>query len=214
MKRSVWRIGAAALMLLACVTQVGIVAHAAGSKVPPAIGNLLPKTAALKGQDWGVFKTEFGKTFSGGMHAQFPQLPNTCDITVGPELRVTIKGDTAWESPPMLDMAIQNQADEMTNARKSLPGFVKTMLKTNNSVVSIGKLQEETVPSGRLLYVEFSEGCARHSGAATVLRGFARKGATMMSIELVLTRPAAEARAMILDMFSSFQKLDTAALTR
>ena len=43
--------------------------------------------AVLKWQDWGVLKTGFGKTYAGGMRAEFAQLPSPCNFTVGPELR-------------------------------------------------------------------------------------------------------------------------------
>lgn len=188
--------------------------HAAGSKVPASIAGLLPKSAKLFGSDWAVMPTEFGKTFSGGMDAKFPDQPLTCDVTVGPELRMTIKGDTAWEEPPMLDMAMEIHASEIQQTRASLPGSVKNMLKTNSGVASVGRLQDEKTPSGQLLYVEFNESCKRHNGAVTVLRGFSRKGATMMTFSLMQTKSAAETRALAMEMIARFQKLDTAALTK
>lgn len=190
------------------------VVHAAGSKVPASIAGLLPNSAKLFGSDWAVMNTEFGKSFSGGMNAKFPGQPLTCDLTVGPELRMTIKGDTAWEKPPMLDMAIEIFTSEIQQTRASLPGSVKTMLKTNNGVMSVGGLQDEKAPSGQLLYIEFKESCNRHNGAATVLRGFSRKGATMMFFSLMQTKSAAETRAMAMEMMAKFQKLDTAALAK
>lgn len=201
------------LLILAVTTATAV--HAATSRIPPALANLLPKTATLKNGDWAVFGSEFGKTLSGGMFAQFPNQPNTCDNTVGPELRVTIKGDTAWESPPMLDMAIEIFESDIQNAKKSLHKSVTTMLKTNSGVRSIGTLQDEQLSTGHILYVEFKEDCARHPGGSfTVLRGFSRKGATMLTIELVLTKSAGEARMMATEMFSRFQQLDVAALVK
>lgn len=203
------------LLLFGLIACAALAAHAAGQRVPPGIAGLLPKSAALKGGDWSVFQTEFGKTFGGGMLAQFPGLPLTCDSTVGPELRVTIKGDTAWEAPPMLDMALAQQDAEIRQVRGSLPSSVATMLKTNSGVQSLGTLRDEQLPSGRLLYIEFKENCARHpNGAGTVLRGFARKGAAQISISVTLTRPAAETRALAIEMLERFQRLDVAALTR
>lgn len=190
------------------------VVHAAGSKVPASIAGLLPNSAKLFGSDWAVMNTEFGKSFSGGMNAKFSGQPLTCDLTVGPELRMTIKGDTAWEEPPMLDMAIEIFTSEIQQTRASLPGSVKTMLKTNNGVISVGGLQDEKTPLGQLLYIEFKESCNRHNGAATVLRGFSRKGATMMFFSLMQTKSAAETRAMAMEMMAKFQKLDTAALAK
>jgi hypothetical protein len=206
------RLVPAGLLLAACFIAIG--SQAAAPKVPAVVAGLLPSTAQLNSGDWGVFETEFGHTFSGGMHALFPQLPGTCDVTVGPELRLTIKGDTAWEQPPMLDMAIGIQADDIARMRTTLPVSVQNMLKTNPAAGPAGLLQSEKLPNGELLYIEFREQCTRHGGPTTVLRGYSRKGATLLELQLLVTRPAAEARAMASDLFARFQKLDTAALPR
>jgi len=85
----------------------------AGSKVPPAVAPLLPKAAVLKSGSWDAFPNEFGKTFTGETRAEFPGRSLFCNVTIGPELRVSLKGDTAWEEPPILDMAVQVQTDEI-----------------------------------------------------------------------------------------------------
>lgn len=187
----------------------------AGQKLPAAVAQLLPQSWVLKSSDWGVLPTEFGKTFSGDMRAEFPGLPRSCDITVGPELRVSLKGDTAWEEEPMLGMAAQIFDEEIGKARKSLPGNVANFKKSNSGVRSVGALRDETLPAGRVLFIEYTEDCARHpQGTNTVLRGFARRGATQLYIDLWVSAGSAEAKAMAGEMFTKFQKLDIAGLLK
>ena len=186
--------------------------HAEAQKVPSSVSALLPAGARLDSGSWGVFDTEFGKTFTGDMRATFPGRPSSCDITVGPELRVSLKGDTAWEEPPMLDMAVQQFTADIGAARASLPARVAQLRKTNGGVKSVGTLKEEHLPNGELLYIEYAEDCSRHpNGTNTVLRGFARRGATMLSFDLWISAGAAEAASLAKDMFARFQKLDVAA---
>jgi len=193
---------------------LAISAHAEAAKVPAEISSLWPKSAAVKGDYWDVMPTEFGKTFGGGMHAGFPGFPLTCDNTVGSELTIDIKGDTAWEQPPMLDMAIELHNSDIQKSRTSLPAFVASLQQANSGVQSTGKLVDESLPAGQLIYIEYMEKCSRHSGAVTVLRGYSRKGATMLDMSLVLTKPAAEARALAAEVLGRFQKLDTANLVK
>lgn len=187
---------------------------ALAQKVPPAVSALLPAGTQLAGGSFGVIPTEFGKTFTGEMRATIPGRPSSCDITIGPELRVSLKGDTAWEEPPMLDMAVEQFNADIAQARKGLPQNVANMRKTNASVQSVGALREEKVAGGQVIYVEYVEDCARHKGPNTVLRGFARRGATMLSIDLWISAGAAEATAMATDMFARFAKLNVPALLR
>lgn len=202
------------------VVSVGLVAlflsvqPALAQKVPPAVSALLPAGTQLAGGSFGVIPTEFGKTFTGEMRATIPGRPSSCDITIGPELRVSLKGDTAWEEPPMLDMAVEQFNADIAQARKGLPQNVANMRKTNASVQSVGALREEKVAGGQVIYVEYVEDCARHKGPNTVLRGFARRGATMLSIDLWISAGAAEATAMATDMFARFAKLNVPALVR
>jgi len=51
---------------------------------------------------------------------------------------------------------------------------------------------------------------SRH-GTNTVLRGFAGRGATRLSIDLWISAGAAEATSLAKDMFARFQELDVAA---
>lgn len=201
----------AALVIAAGIAITSPVAIAR-QKVPPGVASLLPAAATLESGDWGVVATEFGKTFTGAMRATFPGRPSSCDFTVGPELRVSLKGDTAWEEPPMLDMAIEQFTSGIAAARKSLPGTVANLRKTNSSSTSSSALKEERLPNGELLYIEYTENCAKRPNATnTVLRGFARKGATIVTFDLWLSAGASEATAMARDMLARFQKFDVAA---
>lgn len=181
----------------------------ASSKVPGEIAALLPATATLASSSWGVIETEFGKTFTAGMRAGFPKFSSSCDFTIGPELRVEIKGDTAWEEPPMLDMAVQMFEADVAQARTSLPERVARLRKSNAHVKSVGTLQYEQVPGGHIVAIEYTEACAGHpKGTNTVLRGFARKGATQLKIDLWISTGAVDAKAMAKTMIDSFHKLN------
>ena len=184
----------------------------AQQKVPASVAGLLPAGTVLDSGSWAVIPTEFGKTYAGNMRAEFPGRPSSCNFTVGPELRVSLKGDTAWEAPPMLDMAIGQFNSDIAGARKSLPGTVANYRRTNRDSTSAGTLREEHLPNGELLYIEYAENCARHPhGTNTVLLGFARKGATILAFDLWLSAGALEATAMAKDMLARFQKFDVAA---
>lgn len=184
-------------------------------KVPAAVAALLPPGVAVKSDSWAVMPTEFGKSFGGDIHAGFPGKPISCDNTIGPELRVSLKGDTAWEQPPMLDMAVQIHNEAMAKAGKSLAGRMANLRRTNSGVKSVGTVREEGVPGGKLFLVEYTESCPRRPGGTnTMVLGFARKGATQLSVDLWLSAPAAEASALVAGMLARFQKLDTAALVR
>jgi hypothetical protein len=181
----------------------------ASDKVPGEIAALLPATATLGTGSWGVIETEFGKTFTAGMHARFPKFSSSCDFTVGPELRVEIKGDTAWEEPPMLDMAVQMFEADVAQARTSVPKGVARLRTTNAYVKAVGTLQNEQVPGGHIVAMEYTEDCAGHpKGTNTVLRGFARKGATQLKIDLWISTGMADAKAMAKTMIDRFQKLN------
>jgi hypothetical protein len=181
----------------------------ADGEVPSEIAALLPSAATLDGGSWAVFDTEFGKTFGANMRAEFPGFPSSCDFTVGPELHVEIKGDTAWEEPPMLDMAVQIYEESIGQGRTSLPDRVASLQQSNNDVQSVGALQEEDLPGGHIVAMEYTENCAkRPNGTNTVLQGFARKGATTLTFQLWISAGMAEARAMGAAMIEGFQKLD------
>lgn len=205
------RMAGAAIVIAAGIAFI-VPVVGARQKVPPAVAGLLPAEAKFASGDWGVIPTEFGKTYTGSMRAEFPGRPSSCNFTVGPELRVSLKGDTAWEAPPMLDMAIEQFKADIAGARKSLPGNVANFRKTNPASTSAGALKEEHLPNGELLYIEYTESCAKRPNATnTVLRGFARRGATIFAFDLWLSAGAPEATAMAKDMLARFQKFDVAA---
>lgn len=195
-------------VLLAAVSCLA--GHAnASDKVPGEIAALLPAAATLDSGSWGVFDTEFGKTFGANMRAEFPGYPSSCDFTVGPELRVEIKGDTAWEEPPMLDMAVQMFEADVAEARSSLPEHVARLRKSNAHMKAVGTLQNEQVPGGHIVAMEYTEDCAGHpKGTNTVLHGFARKGATQLKIDLWISTGMADAKVMAKTMIDRFQKLN------
>lgn len=202
-------------VVLALAAAVPTASAQGARKVPAAVAAILPPGVAVKSGSWAVMPTEFGKSFGGDIHAGFPGKPISCDNTVGPELRVSLKGDTAWEQPPMLDMALQIHNEEMARAGKSLTGRMANLRKTNSGVKSVGALREESVPGGKLFLIEYTESCARRpAGTNTMVRALARKGATQLSLDLWLSAPAAEASALVAGMLERFRELDTAALTR
>lgn len=132
---------------------------------------------------------------------------------MGPEMHVEIKGDTAWEEPPMLDMAVQMFEESIERARTSLPTHVANLRNSNSDVQSVSALQEEDVPGGHIVAMEYTENCTGHpNGTNTVLQGFARKGATTLSFNLWISAGMAEAREMAAAMIEGFQKLDFNAL--
>ena len=203
-----------AAVALAAAFALPVSAQSSAQKVPPAVAGLLPPEVTLKTGSWGLFPTEFGKSFTADMMAAIPGKPMSCDITVGPELRVSLKGDTAWEAPPMLDMAVQIHEKRVAESRKSLPAHAARLRKTNPAVKSVGAVQEERLPSGQIFSLEYTESCARHQGPSTVVQGYARKGATMLSVDLWISAGAAEAKALVAGVLSRFQQLDTKALAR
>jgi hypothetical protein len=181
----------------------------AAGELPKEIAGLLPSAATLDGGSWDVFETEFGKTFGANMRAELPGFPSSCDYTVGPEMHVEIKGDTAWEQPPMLDMAVQMFEESIAAARASLPNDVANLQKSNSDVQSVSAVQEQDVPGGHIVAIEYTEDCAkRPKGANTVLQGFARKGATTLSFRLWISAGMAEARDLAVTLIAGFQELD------
>jgi hypothetical protein len=204
------------VLSLTCASLIPVLrADASVQQVPASVAALLPSEARLGGGSFAVFDTEFGKTFSGEMRAVFPGRPVSCDNTIGPELRVSLKGDTAWDTPPMLDMAVQQYTEDIAAARKGLPQRMGNLRSSNSSVQSVSPVREEKTAAGELIYVEYTEDCAsRRGGTNTVLRGFARRGATMLSFDLWLSANATETTAIAREMLARFAKLNIPALLR
>jgi hypothetical protein len=202
--------------LLALAATAGIPLTAAADNVPPAIAALLPTDAEPGAGSWAVFETEFGKTFGGGVQAStFPGQHPSCPPAGTPELKIDIKGDTAFENPPMLDMMVAEYDKGVTGAPAALSGFINTYIKSGPDVVSVGPLKEEKRPNGYLVYVEYKEDCSSHpNGFKTRLKGMARRGATQMDVNLVVALDGNAAVAIADEILESFAELNIAALTQ
>ncbi len=207
--RTVW-------VLITLAVTAGFPLAAAAENVPPSIAALLPPEVKLGDSNWAVFETEFGKTFGGGMQASsFPGQHPSCPFAGTPELKIELKGDTAFENPPMLDMMISDYETGVANAPAVLSKFMADYITTSPDVVSVGTVQEETRPDGYLVYMEYKENCSNHpNGSKTRLTGLARRGATQLSFQLVVAVDGTAAVALAADMLQNFAKLDIAALTQ
>lgn len=202
------------LVALTAVAVFPAVADEQSKPVPASVAALLPATAKLADNSWGVFDTEFGKTFSANMRATFPGRRMSCDSTVGPELRAELKGDTAWEAPPMLDMAVDLFNQEITRSKPSMNQRMSNLKASNSDIKSVNALKEEKLPNGTLVYIDYTESCSTQGGTNTILQGFARRGATMFNFDLWLSADAAEATTIAKDMLARFAKLDVKALLK
>jgi hypothetical protein len=131
-----------------------------------------------------------------------------------PAIGISLKGDTAFEDPPMLDMAIEMYQQDVASAADSLSVYVKGFAAGQPDVVSVGEIREEQRSNGYLVYFEFKEDCGAHrNGAKTRMRGFARRGATMLDFSLVIALDSAATMAIASEILANFDKLDIAALT-
>lgn len=195
---------------------IGLLPHSvAADDVPSSVVALLPAGAKLGSGSWAVFDTEFGKTFGGDMQASsFPGQRPTCAFGGTPALHIDLKGDTAWENPPMLDMAISIHDDSVKEAPAAMSRHISGALQSAPDVVSVGDVHEEARPGGDIVYVEYKEHCAnRPNGAKTKLRGFARRGATQLEFNMVVALDATAATKLADEILERFGKLDIAALT-
>lgn len=203
------------LVLILIAASAGFPLAAVAADPPPTIAALLPAEAKLGRGNWDVIETEFGKTFGADLIASsFNGQRPSCAYSGTPELLIGIKGDTAFENPPMLDMAVAIHDQEKERAPAALSGFINTYIVSAPDVVSVGPLQEQTRPDGYLVYIEYKEDCSNHpNGMKTRLKGLARRGATQLEINLVVALDGATAVAMAADILQKFAKLDIAALT-
>jgi hypothetical protein len=139
----------------------------------------------------------------------------SCVFAGTPELKISLKGDTAWENPPMLDMAIAIHQEDIARAPAAMATFVSNYVSGAPDVVSVAALRDEQLTNGHVVYVEYRENCTSHpNGTKTRLRGFARRGATQLELTLVVALDGAAAMKIVGEMFTNFDKLDIAALTR
>lgn len=203
-----------AIALAAATLVPAAATPSAAQQVPPAVAALLPAQATLDTGDWGVFDSGSGKTFSAGLTAKLPGRRMSCDSTVGPEARLELKGDTAWEEPPMLDMAVDMFNQEIGGARQSLTDRVNRLKASNSDIKAVNAVKEERLPNGHLVYLDYAESCAAQGGTNSMLLGFARRGATMLTFTLWLSTDAAGAAAIGKDILARFAALDIKALLK
>ncbi|MDH4048450.1 MAG: hypothetical protein OEW68_10255 [Gammaproteobacteria bacterium] len=195
---------------------IGLPLLAAADDIPPSIAALLPTGAEPGKGSFTVMESEFGKTFGADVRASsFPGQRPSCVYAGTTELYINIKGDTAFENPPMLDMAISIHEQEIERAPAAMSSFVSTYIKGGPDVVSVGELREEKRPNGHIVYVEYQENCSSHpNGAKTRLSGFARRGATQLDFQFVVALDSAAALKMADEILANFGKLDIASLTQ
>lgn len=203
----------------ACVlaTVVGFpIAAVADADVPAAIKSLLPEGAEPGKGSFEVMETEFGKTFGGHLQATvFPGQRPSCVYAGTPELRIEIKGDTAFEAPPMLDMVIANHQQDIERAPVGMAETATNFIAKAPDVVSVGSVQNESLGNGHVTYVEYAEDCSSHpKGAKTQLRGFALRGATQLSISMVVALDSKGALTIAAQIFERFGRMDIVELTQ
>lgn len=207
----------AGLAMVACAVISCLPAPAtADSQVPSSVADLLPSGLQVKSQSWGVFKGEEefeGTQFGGSMFALFPKAV-TCDFTIGPEFRMELKGDTAWEaSPEQLAMWEQMNAPDFEADGKSMEDFLKMHLKGLNDNLDVAAPQSEQLGNGHVTYVDFSWKCPNNpEGTNIMLEGYARRGTTVLTFRFWSNDVVADAKAMAAQIFDKFEKLDIAAL--
>ncbi|MEO8520133.1 MAG: hypothetical protein ABI603_02155 [Acidobacteriota bacterium] len=190
-------------------------AERSAPQVPPSVAGLLPSAAQLTSGNWGVLDSEFGKTFSADMTATLPGRRLSCDSTDGPMVTISLKGDTAFEAPPMLDMAVQGFNADMAKARTGVPARLAALRAGNTAISSASALKEERLPNGHLLYLDYAESCADYgNGTNSMLRGFARKGARMLTFDLRLSASGAEAATLGKEMLARFEKFNVTPLLK
>jgi hypothetical protein len=188
----------------------------AADDVPASVVALLPSGAKLGKGSWAVLDTEFGKTFGADMQAaSFPGQRPSCVYAGTPELGMSLKGDTAWENPPMLDMAVSIHEEGIRRAPAAMSEYTASYIKDAPDVVAVGAIQEVMRPNGYIALVEYKEDCTGHpSGSKTRIKGFARRGATQLEFHIVVALDSAAAVAMADEILARFDRLDIAALTQ
>jgi hypothetical protein len=189
---------------------------ALGDDVPTSVLALLPAGAKPAGGSWAVFETEFGKTFAGGLQASsFPGQSPSCVYAGTPELGIELSGDTAWENDTMREMADAIQDQKIAGAPEAMATYVSGYVKGAPDVVSVGAIQDEQLPNGHVVYVEYQENCTSHpNGTKTRFEGYARRGATQLQFNFVVALNRDGAMAIAGEILENFEKLDIEALTQ
>ncbi len=203
-----------AIVLLAAITLLPLQA-AADDKVPASLAALLPAGAELTSQSWGVDEDEeFGDSFNGGMYADFPGKYPSCSWSLyKSRITVEIQGRKLDKNTFWLENAAETYESDYEASGQSMAEDLARSYKNNDTLKSMGAVQEEQFLSGRIAYIEWTEDCDRHpNGTKAKLKGSALRDATILTFNLELSATAAEARTMALEILSKFEQLDINAL--
>jgi hypothetical protein len=195
------------LLLLAaglCLPQ-----HAAAGDVPKSVAALLPSSLKLDTQSFSVMEHEFGKIIDARIHAGFPKAV-TCDFTIGPDFNLKFGGDNAWEADPeQLAMWEQMNAPDFEADGKSLSDRLKVHVKGS----TFDAPRYEQLPNGHITYIDFTWKCDKNPGGENVmLRGYARRGATVLTFDFWANGTSKDAIVLAKEVFAQFEKMDLAEL--
>lgn len=203
------------LALMSLTIAVLLPLQAAGDNETPAwAAALLPAGAELARQDLEVTDLDSGKALGADMEFGFPGKYPSCSWSLYKQnMTIELVGQSVDETPWMLDQIVENYEYELEGFGQSMAEDLALSYKNNSNLKSMGIVQEEQFPNGRIAYIEWTEDCDRHpNGTKAKLIGSARRDATILTFDLVLSATGAEARAMALEILSGFEKLDIAAL--
>jgi hypothetical protein len=187
---------------------------AADNETPAWAAALLPTGAELARQSLDIIDLDPGKSLGADMEFGFPGKYPSCSWSLYKQhMTLELVGQSVDETPEMLDQVIENYAYDLEGFGQALAEDLAMSYKNNSNLKSMGTVQEEQFPNGRIAYIEWTEDCDRHpNGTKAKLTGSARRDATILTFDLVLSATGAEARAMALEILSGFEKLDIAAL--
>lgn len=187
---------------------------AADDETPAWAAALLPAGAALARQSLDIIDLDPGKSLGANMEFEFPGKYPSCSWSLYKQhMTLELVGQSVDETPEMLDQVIENYAYDLDGFGQSLADDLAMSYKNNSNLKSMGTVQDEQFPNGRIAYIEWTEDCDRHpNGTKAKLIGSARRDATILTFDLVLSATGAEARAMALEILSGFETLDLAAL--
>jgi hypothetical protein len=202
------------LALLAAVTLLPLQA-VADDEVPASVAALLPAGAELTSQSWGVYEDEeFGDSFSANMDAKFPGKYPYCSWSLyKSRVTVEIQGQKLDKNTYWLEHATETYESDYEASGQSMAEDLARSYTNNDTLKSMGAVQEEQFLSGRIAYIEWTEDCDRHpNGTKAKLTGSALRDATILIFDLELSATGAEARAMGLEILRKFEELDLNAL--
>lgn len=190
---------------VACLPQMAV----AGGDVPASVTALLPSSLKLDTQSFAVFEHEFGKVIMAQIHAGFPKAV-TCDFTIGPDFNLELQGDSAWEDDPeQLATSEKMYAPNFKTESKSLSDRLQVHVKGSTFAAP----QNEQLPNGHIIYVDFTWKCDKNPGGENVmLRGYARRGASKLTFDFWANGTSKDAIVLAKEIFAQFEKMDLAAL--